>query len=69
MPAIEDRAAAFVRAYDAEGVHRTAQVGDEENADFLAGEAKALGADLAVFPELWNIGATLSPLDPEGRQR
>lgn len=33
------------------------------------GEAKALGADLAVFPELWNIGATLSPLDPEGRRR
>jgi predicted amidohydrolase len=32
-------------------------------------EAKALGADLAVFPELWNIGATRSPLDPEGRRR
>jgi predicted amidohydrolase len=32
-------------------------------------EAKALGADLAVFPELWNIGSTLSPLDPEGRRR
>jgi hypothetical protein len=47
MPAIEDRAAAFVRAYDAEGVHRTAQVGDEENADFLAGEAKALGAEVS----------------------
>jgi N-carbamoylputrescine amidase len=31
-------------------------------------EAKSLGADLAVFPELWNIGATLSPLDPEGRR-
>src|SRR5438477_6276001 len=32
-------------------------------------EANALGADLAVFPELWNIGATLSPPDPEGRGR
>jgi N-carbamoylputrescine amidase len=32
-------------------------------------EAKALGADFAVFPELWNIGATRSPLDPEGRRR
>lgn len=32
-------------------------------------EAKALGADLAVFPELWNIGCTLSPLDPERRRR
>src|SRR5258708_26824352 len=32
-------------------------------------EAKALGADLAVFPELWNIGFTPSPLDSEGRRR
>jgi N-carbamoylputrescine amidase len=32
-------------------------------------EAKALGADLAVFPELWNIGATPAPLDPQGRRR
>jgi predicted amidohydrolase len=32
-------------------------------------EAKALGADLAVFPELWSIGCTSSPLDPEGRRR
>lgn len=33
------------------------------------GEAKAAGADLAVFPQLWNIGSTPSPLDPEGRRR
>lgn len=32
-------------------------------------KAKALGADLAVFPELWNIGATPAPLDPQGKQR
>jgi predicted amidohydrolase len=32
-------------------------------------EAKALGADLALFPELWNIGATLSPIDNDGRRR
>ncbi len=31
-------------------------------------EAKARGADLAVFPELWNIGFTPSPMDPEARQ-
>jgi predicted amidohydrolase len=31
-------------------------------------EAKELGADLAVFPELWNMGATPAPLDPEGRR-
>jgi predicted amidohydrolase len=24
---------------------------------------------LAVFPGLWNIGSTLSPVDPEGRRR
>ena len=48
--------------------------GDEQEKNLAKGveacrEAKALGADLAVFPELWNIGATLSPIDPEGRQR
>ena len=32
------------------------------------GEAKALGADLAVFPELWNIGFARSPIDFEARQ-
>jgi predicted amidohydrolase len=32
-------------------------------------EAKALGADLALFPELWNIGFTLSLRNPEGRRR
>ena len=31
-------------------------------------EAKRLGADLAVFPELWNMGAAPAPLDPEGRR-
>lgn len=32
-------------------------------------EAKELGADLALFPELWNIGASPAPLDAEGRCR
>ncbi len=31
-------------------------------------DAKAVGADLAVFPELWNIGCTPCPLDEVGRQ-
>jgi predicted amidohydrolase len=31
-------------------------------------EAKARGADLAVFPELWNIGFTPCPLDMAGRR-
>ncbi len=48
--------------------------GDDQGKNLAKGvqacrEAKALGADLAVSPELWNIGATLSPLDPEGRRR
>jgi len=48
--------------------------GDDQGKNLAKGvraccEAKALGADLAVFPELWSIGATLCPLDPEGRRR
>jgi predicted amidohydrolase len=31
-------------------------------------DAKAAGADLAVFPELWNIGASRRPIDSEGRR-
>ena len=31
-------------------------------------EAKSLGADLIVFPELWNIGCTRCPMDAAGRQ-
>lgn len=47
---------------------------DDQNKNLARGiqaciEAKELGADLAVFPELWNIGATTAPLDPEGRRK
>ena len=31
-------------------------------------EAKSMGADLAVFPELWNIGSTRYPLSAAGRE-
>lgn len=31
-------------------------------------KAKTLGADLALFPELWNIGFTMCPFDDGGRQ-
>jgi predicted amidohydrolase len=31
-------------------------------------EAKSMGADLAVFPELWNIGSTRYPLSATGRE-
>src|SRR5260370_38491041 len=48
-------------------------LGDNQNRNLAKGieccrKAKALGADLAVFPELWNIGFTPSSADPEGRQ-
>jgi predicted amidohydrolase len=47
--------------------------GDDQDQNLAKGvracrEAKTLGADLVVFPELWNIGATRAPLDPEGRR-
>ena len=31
-------------------------------------EAKAMGADMVVFPELWNIGFALEVLGPQARQ-
>jgi predicted amidohydrolase len=30
-------------------------------------KARDLGADLALFPEMWNIGYASCPLDPKGR--
>jgi N-carbamoylputrescine amidase len=47
--------------------------GDDQDKNLAKGvqacrEAKVLGADLAVFPELWNIGATPAPVDPDGRR-
>jgi predicted amidohydrolase len=49
-------------------------LGDDQGTNQAMGvqacrEAKGLGADLAVFPELWNISASLSPLGPEARRR
>jgi predicted amidohydrolase len=47
--------------------------GDDQNRNLAKGleycrKAKALGADLAVFPELWNIGFAPSPIASEARQ-
>jgi predicted amidohydrolase len=47
--------------------------GDDQNRNLAKGleycrKAKALGADLAVFPELWNIGFAPSPIGSEARQ-
>jgi N-carbamoylputrescine amidase len=50
-----------------------APFGDDQGKNLARGvracrDAKALGADLAVFPELWSIGAAAAPLDPDGRR-
>src|SRR5439155_7142952 len=50
-----------------------APFGNDQNRNLAKGlqycrEAKALGADLAVFPELWNIGFTPSPIEFDARQ-
>lgn len=47
--------------------------GNDQNRNLEIGlkrcqEAQAMGADLAVFPELWNIGATQAPIPLAGRQ-
>ena len=47
--------------------------GDDQNRNLAKGleycrKAKALGADLAVFPELWNIGFVSSLIGSEARQ-
>lgn len=45
MSNAEDRAAAWLRAWDAHGIHRTASEGDEAGASWLTREAALLGAD------------------------
>jgi hypothetical protein len=44
----EARAAAWLRAWDVQDVHRTGSEGDAAGAEWLAGEAKALGAEVAI---------------------
>jgi N-carbamoylputrescine amidase len=48
-------------------------LGDDQNRNLAKGlgycrKAKALGADLAVFPELWNIGLASSAMGPKARR-
>ncbi len=54
----EARAAEWLAAWDAQGIHRTATAGDQAGADWLMGEATRLGAT-PVFEEF-----TLDRLDP-----
>ncbi|HTV91013.1 MAG TPA: hypothetical protein VME41_18520 [Stellaceae bacterium] len=44
----EARAARWLAAWDEQGVHRTATAGDTAGADWLAAEAAALGAEVAI---------------------
>lgn len=48
----QDRAAAWLMAWDGQGTHRTGTAGDDASADWLAAEAARLGADPVVheFP-------------------
>jgi len=42
------RAAGWLAAWDGQGIHRTATAGDDAGADWLAREAEALGAAVAI---------------------
>jgi hypothetical protein len=44
----EARAAAWLQAWDAQGVHRTGTAGDAAGAEWLAAEARVLGVDVAI---------------------
>jgi hypothetical protein len=53
------RAAAWLQAWDSQGPHRTATAGDQAGAEWLAGEARAMGA--AVSFEAFDV----SRIDPD----
>jgi len=44
----QHRAARWLAAWDTQGIHRTATAGDRAGAEWLAGEAAALGATVAI---------------------
>ena len=48
MTEAEQRAAAWLKAWDSQGTHRTGTAGDRAGADWLAAEAAALGAEVSV---------------------
>jgi hypothetical protein len=48
MTDAETRAASWLQAWDAQDTHRTGTIGDQAGADWLAGEAAALGAEVTI---------------------
>src|SRR5215475_2782131 len=48
MTVEEQRAAAWLRAWDGQDIHRTGTAGDAAGAEWLAAEARALGAEARV---------------------
>jgi hypothetical protein len=48
MTEAETRAAAWLQAWDAQGIHRTGTAGDAAGTEWLAAEARALGAGVTV---------------------
>src|SRR5215471_9068573 len=48
MSEAEQRAGAWLQAWDGQGMHRTGTAGDAAGAEWLAAEARALGAEARV---------------------
>jgi hypothetical protein len=48
MSEAENRVAAWLKAWDGQGIHRTGTAGDAAGAEWLAAEARALGAEARV---------------------
>ena len=48
MTEAETRAAVWLQAWDGQGAHRTGTAGDAAGADWLAAEARALGAEVTI---------------------
>jgi predicted amidohydrolase len=47
--------------------HGTDQAANLAKGKAFCRHAAAMGADVALFPEMWNIGYAPCPADPEGR--
>jgi len=68
-PAAEARAAAWLKAWDSQGLHRTGTAGDAAGADWLAREAAALGGIVTVESfHLDRIDATAAYVEIDGEK-
>ncbi len=68
-PDDEARAAGWLRAWDSQGTHRTATAGDEAGAEWLAAEARAIGATIAFEPfPVSRIDVDIASVEIEGER-